>query len=166
MYAGAKDVVATLWNVDDVGTAKLMVGFYRGMLSEGMRPSEALRAAQNAIRKQAQWAAPYYWALLGGICLRRRLDVRCRQEIERGGQTFIEVAYGWQSLGALHSLLWPRRIPGRLLPRALHLPVVFCLVATCATSLMNFNLFSYVVVATCSQATKDHGPAAGHLPGV
>lgn len=62
MYAGAKDVVATLWNVDDVATAELMLEFYRGMLVKGMGPSEALRAAQNAIRKHVQWAAPYYWA--------------------------------------------------------------------------------------------------------
>ncbi len=39
----------------------------------------------------------------------------------------------------------------KLLPRALHLPVAFCLVAVCATSLMNFNLFSYVTYSPALQ---------------
>src|SRR6185295_13830918 len=46
MYAGAPRVVASLWNVNDRATAELMRRFYRAMLSEGMRPAAALRAAQ------------------------------------------------------------------------------------------------------------------------
>src|SRR5579885_318765 len=39
----------------------------------------------------------------------------------------------------------------RLLPPALHLAVGCCLVAVCATSLMNFNVFSYVTYSTSLQ---------------
>ncbi|HKY29044.1 MAG TPA: CHAT domain-containing protein, partial [Pyrinomonadaceae bacterium] len=62
MYAGASGVVASLWQVDDEATAELMKFFYSNMLEKGMRPSEALREAQNSIRQQSKWSAPYYWA--------------------------------------------------------------------------------------------------------
>ena len=62
MYAGASGVVASLWQVDDEATAELMKLFYSNMLENGMSPGEALRAAQNSIRQQPQWRAPYYWA--------------------------------------------------------------------------------------------------------
>lgn len=62
MYAGASSVVASLWKVDDEATAELMKRFYTNMLKGGMMPPEALRAAQNSIRQEPQWSAPYYWA--------------------------------------------------------------------------------------------------------
>lgn len=62
LYAGASSVVASLWKVDDEATAELMKRFYANMLQGGMRPAEALRAAQNSIRQEPQWRAPFYWA--------------------------------------------------------------------------------------------------------
>jgi CHAT domain-containing protein len=62
MYAGVPSVVATLWRVSDRATAELMQTFYRGMLSDGLRPAAALRAAQDALRREGRWSAPYYWA--------------------------------------------------------------------------------------------------------
>lgn len=62
MYAGAPRVVASLWKVSDAATAELMSRFYRHMLNGGMRPAAALRAAQESLRQERQWAAPYYWA--------------------------------------------------------------------------------------------------------
>jgi len=62
MYAGASSVVASLWKVDDEATAELMKYFYANMLQKGMRPAEALRAAQNTLRQDPQWASPHYWA--------------------------------------------------------------------------------------------------------
>jgi CHAT domain-containing protein len=62
MYAGAPRVVASLWRVPDQATAELMKQFYKGMLSEGLRPAAALRAAQIGMLKGQRWAAPYYWA--------------------------------------------------------------------------------------------------------
>jgi CHAT domain-containing protein/tetratricopeptide (TPR) repeat protein len=62
MYAGASRVIASLWGVDDRATAELMKRFYRGMLSQRMRPAAALKAAQTELRAERGWQAPYYWA--------------------------------------------------------------------------------------------------------
>lgn len=62
MYAGATSVVASLWEVDDEVTAELMKYFYGYMLRDGLTPPAALRAAQNTIRSQPKWKAPYFWA--------------------------------------------------------------------------------------------------------
>jgi CHAT domain-containing protein len=62
MYAGASSVVASLWKVDDEATAELMKRFYANMLEKGMTPAAALREAQNSIRQEPLWRAPYYWA--------------------------------------------------------------------------------------------------------
>lgn len=62
MSAGAKTVVASLWNVDDRATAVLMGEFYKGMLEKGMSPSAALRAAKLKMMNDKQWHQPYYWA--------------------------------------------------------------------------------------------------------
>ena len=62
MYAGASRVVASLWRVSDVATAKLMGLFYKAMQRDGMPAAAALRTAQIEMRRQKRWAAPYYWA--------------------------------------------------------------------------------------------------------
>jgi CHAT domain-containing protein len=62
MYAGATNVVASLWNVSDVATASLMEHFYRNLEQQGMAPSAALRSAQAALLKEKRWRSPYYWA--------------------------------------------------------------------------------------------------------
>lgn len=62
MYAGARRVVASLWKVDDSATAELMGQFYREMLGKGLRPAEALRAAQLHMWQQRRWRSPYFWA--------------------------------------------------------------------------------------------------------
>lgn len=62
MYAGAKQVVAGLWNVNDDSTALLMTHFYQGMLSQRLSPAAALRSAQIKLWQSQDWQAPYYWA--------------------------------------------------------------------------------------------------------
>jgi CHAT domain-containing protein len=63
MYAGAARTTVSLWDVDDVATAALMVRMYRGILGkERLRPLAALRAAQIEMWRQGRWRAPYYWA--------------------------------------------------------------------------------------------------------
>lgn len=62
MYAGAPRVIVSLWGVSDLGTTELMVRFYHGVLKEGMRPAEALRAAQVSLINDKRWESPYYWA--------------------------------------------------------------------------------------------------------
>jgi CHAT domain-containing protein len=58
--AGAATVVSSLWNVSDRATTELMVGFYQGMKSQNK--AEALRAAQLALLRSADWSHPYYWS--------------------------------------------------------------------------------------------------------
>lgn len=63
MYAGAKQVVASLWEVNDSSTAELMTHFYRNLLAgERQRPAAALRAAQIAIWRKEPESSPYFWA--------------------------------------------------------------------------------------------------------
>ena len=62
IYAGAKNVVASLWRVNDASTAELMRVFYAGIEREGLTPAAALRKAQQAVASRAAWSAPYYWA--------------------------------------------------------------------------------------------------------
>ncbi|HEX3130807.1 MAG TPA: CHAT domain-containing tetratricopeptide repeat protein [Thermoanaerobaculia bacterium] len=60
--AGARSVVVSLWEVEDRATAELMLRFYREMLEKGRPPAAALRAAQDSLRKEPGWEAPYFWA--------------------------------------------------------------------------------------------------------
>lgn len=62
MYAGAPQVVASLWSVDDAATPELMGRFYRAMEQKKLPPVAALRQAQIEIQKQKRWSDPYYWA--------------------------------------------------------------------------------------------------------
>ena len=62
LFAGARQVVASLWKVEDAATQKLMVAFYRGMYQQKLKPAAALHAAQREVRADARYRAPYYWA--------------------------------------------------------------------------------------------------------
>jgi CHAT domain-containing protein len=62
MYAGASRVIASLWKVSDVATARLMAYLYQSMQQKGMAPAAALRSAQIQMLKQKRWTPPYYWA--------------------------------------------------------------------------------------------------------
>lgn len=62
MEAGARTVVATLWDVDNHDTRWLMRSFYSGVAG-GLPPDEALRVAQmQMIRAGGALAAPKVWA--------------------------------------------------------------------------------------------------------
>jgi CHAT domain-containing protein len=50
MYAGARSVVASLWQVDDNETEQTMDGFYRRFLAEGLSPADALRQSRLEVR--------------------------------------------------------------------------------------------------------------------
>jgi CHAT domain-containing protein len=62
MYAGSPRVVVSLWSVSDVGTAELMTRFYKEILKDGLRPAQALQAAQISMLKEKRFASPFYWA--------------------------------------------------------------------------------------------------------
>ncbi len=61
LAAGARQVLASLWEVDDRATAALMERFYAG-LRDGLPASRALRDAQAATRQDESRQAPYFWA--------------------------------------------------------------------------------------------------------
>jgi CHAT domain-containing protein/tetratricopeptide (TPR) repeat protein len=67
LAAGAKRVIASLWPVQDESTASLVAATFkplaaaRGNLPEGTE-AVALRDAKRALRAQAPWHDPFYWA--------------------------------------------------------------------------------------------------------
>ncbi len=62
LRAGARRVVAGLWDVDDRSTVAVMDRLYAGV-SSGEPPAAALRAAKLAlVRAGGVYAKPYYWA--------------------------------------------------------------------------------------------------------
>jgi CHAT domain-containing protein/tetratricopeptide (TPR) repeat protein len=61
-YAGARQVVSSLWRVPDQSTAELMGYFYEEMLSNGHDATSALRLAKVRLQKNRRWRNPYFWA--------------------------------------------------------------------------------------------------------
>ena len=61
IYAGAQDVVCSLWPVSDESTATLMTAFYEA-LGKGATVEQALQQAQNALPATAETSHPFYWA--------------------------------------------------------------------------------------------------------
>ncbi len=62
LQAGARQVVSTLWSVDDDTSKQLMVDFYGEMYEQGADPAEALRRSQLKMMQRPRRSAPYYWA--------------------------------------------------------------------------------------------------------
>lgn len=60
LYAGARSVVASLWEVSDESTSVLMQHFYKFFL-QGMTKAEALRLAKIELRKRG-YDHPFFWA--------------------------------------------------------------------------------------------------------
>lgn len=61
LYAGAANVLATLWSVEDQSTARLMSSFYRELAAGKSEPA-ALADAQRAALRDPRTAHPFYWA--------------------------------------------------------------------------------------------------------
>jgi CHAT domain-containing protein len=59
LYAGARSLLLSLWNVNDESAAALMASFYR-QWQQGATKSVALRRAMLTIRERHP--SPYYWA--------------------------------------------------------------------------------------------------------
>jgi CHAT domain-containing protein/tetratricopeptide (TPR) repeat protein len=60
LLAGAANVVATLWRIDDAGASVFAGRFYEA--ARRMPPAEALAEAQRAMIVDSRYANPYYWA--------------------------------------------------------------------------------------------------------
>jgi CHAT domain-containing protein len=61
LFAGAANVMATLWPVEDRSTAELMDEFYRRYRVQ-RSPGEALGEAQRAMARDPRTSHPFYWA--------------------------------------------------------------------------------------------------------
>lgn len=62
MYAGSPRVIASLWQVDDRATARLMESFYRGLWERHEPPAAALARAKLELRADPRFQDPWYWA--------------------------------------------------------------------------------------------------------
>ncbi|MEP7227993.1 MAG: CHAT domain-containing protein, partial [Gemmatimonadales bacterium] len=60
LYAGARNVMATLWRIEDKGAAAFAERFYTHLAV--LPPPEALAAAQQDLLQTPGYAAPHYWA--------------------------------------------------------------------------------------------------------
>jgi CHAT domain-containing protein len=60
LYAGAGNVVGTLWRIDDAGAAAFAAPFYRSLARQSAAGSLAL--AQRAMLSDPRFLRPYYWA--------------------------------------------------------------------------------------------------------
>ena len=65
MVAGAKSLLTSLWQVDDLATQEFFKRYY-SRLSQGVGRGDALiqtqRDFQQGIAGQDYWSEPYYWA--------------------------------------------------------------------------------------------------------
>jgi CHAT domain-containing protein len=64
LQAGAQNVIASLWDVDDARTVDIMRRLYAGMAA-GQSPARALRSAKLALlHSGSSGRLPYYWGPL------------------------------------------------------------------------------------------------------
>lgn len=64
LYAGAENLIVSLWTVSDESTSKLMIDFYNNHLHTTSYNtfSGALRKAKLSLINDEQYSRPYYWA--------------------------------------------------------------------------------------------------------
>lgn len=62
-YAGANNIIVSLWQVADASTAQMMIEFYKYNLNnEHHGYNTALRQAKLSLLSTEEYARPYYWA--------------------------------------------------------------------------------------------------------
>ncbi|MDX1585719.1 MAG: tetratricopeptide repeat protein [Balneolaceae bacterium] len=60
-YAGAENLMVSLWSVEDRSTARLMISFYEG-IQKGQNPAIALQSAKQELADSSNFAHPRYWS--------------------------------------------------------------------------------------------------------
>ncbi|QNF35650.1 CHAT domain-containing protein [Adhaeribacter swui] len=61
LFAGAKNIVVSLWKVSDESTANLMKYFYQALLA-GKDKATALQIAKRKLINHSSYRSPFYWA--------------------------------------------------------------------------------------------------------
>jgi CHAT domain-containing protein len=79
LSAGSASVMATLWEVDDLSSVRLMQRFYAHLneSATGVDKALALAQAQREFRESDQLAHPYYWApfiVVGNVAANRKVE--------------------------------------------------------------------------------------------
>ena len=62
LFAGARNIVVSLWKVNDESTSELMTSFYDGSIVGGHNFSRALSEAKRELMKNPGTSNPYHWA--------------------------------------------------------------------------------------------------------
>ncbi|HEY5943877.1 MAG TPA: CHAT domain-containing protein, partial [Kofleriaceae bacterium] len=60
--AGARRMLASLWDVDDAATVELMKSFYTPVVKSGASYAAALTDAKRKLVATEKWQHPFYWA--------------------------------------------------------------------------------------------------------
>jgi CHAT domain-containing protein len=67
-FAGAREVIASHWSVDDEATARLMEIFFRKIAANpDLSVPAAFQESQGELRRDARWASPAFWASFSTI---------------------------------------------------------------------------------------------------
>ena len=62
LYAGARSVVVSLWNVTDISTGQLMKTFYEHLMCNSSNAAALREAKLRMLRSNKETRHPYYWA--------------------------------------------------------------------------------------------------------
>ena len=64
LYAGTKNLITSLWEVPDLSTSELMIGFYKNMLGDNQQNniSKYLRQTKLKMINEGTYSHPYYWS--------------------------------------------------------------------------------------------------------
>ena len=71
LYAGSKNIIVSLWSVNDKSTSKLMIDFYENLLAEKkpykvsknlIKYNKPLSEAKRKMIKDGKYAHPYFWS--------------------------------------------------------------------------------------------------------
>lgn len=60
--SGARSTLATLWSVNDEGTAQFMEQFYEQLATKTLSKAEAFKQAQLTLLNNSRYQHPFYWA--------------------------------------------------------------------------------------------------------
>ncbi len=61
LNAGTKNIIFSLWQIDDLATKELMTTFY-GFVAEGKSYSESLQLAKQKLSSSEKFNSPFYWS--------------------------------------------------------------------------------------------------------